>query len=56
MRVIMLVAGGIDAVGNVILAIRTFFGLLAGHVSLTLLSDDFIDVTLLGLEIVTDMV
>ena len=54
--VIMLVTGGIDAIGYIILAVGALLGLLACHIALTLLGYDLVDVTLLGLEVIADMV
>ena len=53
MGIIVNVTGGVYAIGYVILSVRTLLGLVTGHIALALLGDDLIDVTLLGLEVVT---
>ena len=55
MGIVMLVACGIDAIAYVILSLGSFFGLITGHVALSLLGYYFIDIPFLRLEIIADM-
>ena len=52
----MVIACGVYAIGYEILALRTLLGLSAGHVTLTLLGDDLVYVTLLSLKVVAYVV